>query len=46
MGINAHFSYHVPTKEGLIESDALFYGEGAMPTSGAYPKELQEKFTI
>lgn len=43
MGINAHFSYHVPTKEGVITSDSLFYGEGAKPTSGAYPKEFQEK---
>lgn len=43
MVINAHFSYHVPAKEGVIESDALFYGEGAKPTSDAYPKELQKK---
>jgi len=43
MGINAHFSYHVPSKEGVIENDALFYGEGAKPMSDAYSKELQRK---
>lgn len=43
MGINAHFSYHVPSKEGAIETDALFYGQGAKPMSDTYPKKLQEK---
>lgn len=43
MGINAHFSYHVPSEDGVIAADTLFYGKNAHPMSNAYPKKLQEK---
>jgi len=41
-GLNAHFSYYVPSDEGLPR-DTLFYGEVAEPKSNAYPMEQQQK---
>lgn len=42
MGIDAHFSYHVPGEEALL-IDSTFYGERAVPRSKAYPKEQQQR---
>ncbi len=40
IGINAHFSYYVPSEQTL-QSDLVFYGKNARPVSDAYSKKEQ-----
>lgn len=42
-GINAHFSYFVPSLCELPENE-VFYGTEAKPLGDAYPKEEQQRF--
>ena len=45
MGINAHFSYHVPQSLDLPDNE-VFYGLGARPMSDAYPAAEQERLFL